>query len=191
MIFSQDWEKWFDFFLSIMSLKRQFLNLERTYLLKYNLCIKHALKTFEILIGVALNLKIILGKTDVFTILLLPTHENSILLHSMYFNKVLSYFFHTVYRYILDVFLGILYFFFNQDFMVAEVKVSACNVGDLGLIPGSGRSPGEGNGNPLHYSCLENPMDRGAWGVQSMGSQSRTRLQCGRPGFDPWVGKIP
>jgi len=36
-------------------------------------------------------------------------------------------------------------------------------VGDLGLIPGSGRSPGEGNGNPLLYSCLENPMDGGAW----------------------------
>ena len=45
----------------------------------------------------------------------------------------------------------------------SEVKVSACNVGDLGLILGSGRSPGEGNGNPLQYSCLENPMDRGAW----------------------------
>ena len=45
----------------------------------------------------------------------------------------------------------------------AEVKASACNVGDLGSIPGSGRSPGEGNGNPLQYSCLENPMDRGAW----------------------------
>ena len=44
-----------------------------------------------------------------------------------------------------------------------EVKASACNVGDLGLIPGSGRSPGEGNGNPLQYSCLENPMDQGAW----------------------------
>ena len=42
-------------------------------------------------------------------------------------------------------------------------KESACNVEDLGLIPGSGRSPGEGNGNPLQYSCLENPMDRGAW----------------------------
>ena len=41
--------------------------------------------------------------------------------------------------------------------------MSACNVGDLDLIPGSGRSPGEGNGNPLQYSCLENPMDRGAW----------------------------
>ena len=40
-------------------------------------------------------------------------------------------------------------------------KESACNVGDVGLIPGSGRSPGEGNGNPLQYSCLGNPMDRG------------------------------
>ena len=45
----------------------------------------------------------------------------------------------------------------------SEVKASACNVGDLGLIPGWGRSPGEGNGNPLQYSCLENPMDGGAW----------------------------
>ena len=45
----------------------------------------------------------------------------------------------------------------------ADGKVSAYNVGDLGLIPGLGRSPGEGNGNPLQYSCLENPMDRGAW----------------------------
>ena len=40
---------------------------------------------------------------------------------------------------------------------------SACNAGDLGLIPGSGRSPEEGNGYLLEYSCLENPMDRGAW----------------------------
>ena len=39
----------------------------------------------------------------------------------------------------------------------------ACNAGDPGLIPGSGRSPGGGHGNPLQYSCLENPMDRGAW----------------------------
>ena len=45
----------------------------------------------------------------------------------------------------------------------SEVKAFACNAGDLGLIHGSGRSPGEGNGNPLQYSCLENPMDRGAW----------------------------
>ena len=45
----------------------------------------------------------------------------------------------------------------------SEVKVSAYNAGDLGSIPGSGRSSGEGNGNPLQYSSLENPMDRGAW----------------------------
>ena len=45
----------------------------------------------------------------------------------------------------------------------SEVKAPACNAGDLGLIPGSERFPGEGNGNPLQYSCLENPMDRGAW----------------------------
>ena len=42
-------------------------------------------------------------------------------------------------------------------------KESACNMGDLGSIPGLGRSLGEGNGNPLQYSCLENPMDREAW----------------------------
>ena len=42
-------------------------------------------------------------------------------------------------------------------------KESACNVGDMGSIPGLGRSPGEGNGNPFQYSCLGNPMDRGAW----------------------------
>ena len=41
-------------------------------------------------------------------------------------------------------------------------KQSACNAGDSGSISGLGRSPGEGNGNPLQYSCLENPMDRGA-----------------------------
>ena len=45
----------------------------------------------------------------------------------------------------------------------SDSKASACNVGDLGLIPRSGRSPGEGNGNPLQHSCLENPMDGGAW----------------------------
>ena len=42
-------------------------------------------------------------------------------------------------------------------------KESACTVGDLGSIPGLGRSPGEGNGNPLQYSCLGNTMDRGTW----------------------------
>ena len=45
----------------------------------------------------------------------------------------------------------------------SDGKVSASNVGDLGVIPGSGRSLGAGNGNPLQYSCLENSMDRGAW----------------------------
>ena len=45
----------------------------------------------------------------------------------------------------------------------SEVKVSVSNVGDLGSIPGLGRSPGEGNGNPLQYSCLENPVDGEAW----------------------------
>ena len=51
-------------------------------------------------------------------------------------------------------------------------KESACNAGDPGSIPGLGRSPGEGNSNPLQYTCLENPMDRAAWqATQSMGSQ--------------------
>ena len=45
----------------------------------------------------------------------------------------------------------------------SDSKASVCDVGDLGLIPGSGRSPGEGNGNPSQHSCLENPMDVGAW----------------------------
>ena len=45
----------------------------------------------------------------------------------------------------------------------SDGKASACNVGDPGSIPGLGRSPGEGNGNPLQYSCLENPTDGGAW----------------------------
>ena len=45
----------------------------------------------------------------------------------------------------------------------SDGKASVYNVGDPGSIPGSGRSPGEGNGNPLQYYCLENPMDRGAW----------------------------
>ena len=45
----------------------------------------------------------------------------------------------------------------------SDSKESGCNAGDPGSIPGLGRSPGEGNGNPLQYSCLENPMDGGAW----------------------------
>ena len=53
---------------------------------------------------------------------------------------------------------------FTKDFPGGSAgKASAYNAGDLGSIPGSGRSPGEGHGNPLQYSCLQNPMDRGAW----------------------------
>ena len=51
----------------------------------------------------------------------------------------------------------------------SDSKESACNAGDLGLIPESGRLPGEGNDNPLQYSCLENPMDRGAWWATAHG----------------------
>ena len=51
----------------------------------------------------------------------------------------------------------------------SDGKESACNVGDLGLIPGLGGLPGQGNGNPFLYSCLGNPMERGAWRAQSMG----------------------
>ena len=59
----------------------------------------------------------------------------------------------------------------------SEVKASARNAEDPGSIPGSGRSPGEGNGNPLQYSCLENPMDGGAWWAAVHGvTKSRTRL---------------
>ena len=59
----------------------------------------------------------------------------------------------------------------------SDGKQSAFNVGDLGSLPGSGRSPGEGNGNPLQYSCLENPMDRGAWWDTVHGvSKSQTQL---------------
>ena len=59
----------------------------------------------------------------------------------------------------------------------SEVKVSARNAGDLGSIPGLGRSPGEGNGNPLQYPCLENPMDGGAWWATVHGvAESRTQL---------------
>ena len=63
-------------------------------------------------------------------------------------------------------------------------KESVCQVGDVGLIPRSGRSPGEGSGYPLQYSCLGNPMDRGAWQATVLGSQNvrhdlvTNRQQC-------------
>ena len=55
--------------------------------------------------------------------------------------------------------------------MVKNLLAEARDAGDMGLIHGLGRSPGEGNGNPPQYSCLENPMDRGSSGLQSTGSQ--------------------
>ena len=59
----------------------------------------------------------------------------------------------------------------------SDGKESTCSAGDPGSIPGSGRSPGEENGNPLQYSCLENSMDRGAWQATVHGvAKSQTRL---------------
>ena len=59
----------------------------------------------------------------------------------------------------------------------SENKASACSAGDLGSIPGSGRSPAEGNGNPLQYSCLENPVDRVSWWAAVHGiTKSQTQL---------------
>ena len=70
---------------------------------------------------------------------------------------------------VMDVFSGVLRWLSNKE--------SACNAGDPSLIPGSGRSSGEGNGNPFQYSCLENPMDRGAWWATVHGvAKSWTRL---------------
>ena len=61
--------------------------------------------------------------------------------------------------------------------LIWDGKVSAYNAGDLGSIPRSGRSPGEGNDNPLQYSCLENPMDQGAWWATVHGvAKNRTQL---------------
>ena len=66
-----------------------------------------------------------------------------------------------------QLFVGLFLFFFLDDLLwvegfpaVSDSKEFACNVGDLGLIPGLGRTPGEEQGNPLQYSCLKNPMDK-------------------------------
>ena len=70
----------------------------------------------------------------------------------------------------------------------SEVKASTCNMGDLGSIPGSGRSLGEGNGNPLQYSCLENPMDKEAWWATVHAvAKSQTRLSESRRCSKNWV----
>ena len=77
----------------------------------------------------------------------------------------------------------ILFFFLNIYVLFkgfpgsSEDKASAYNAGDPGSIPGLGRSPGEGNGNPFQYSCLKNPMDRAAWrATVHRVAKSRTRL---------------
>ena len=82
-------------------------------------------------------------------------------------------------------------------------KESTCQAGDMGLIPGLGRSPGEGNGNPLEYSCLGNSMDRGAWrATVHVAAESWTQLERlsssvggwqlwhGRPGNAFWKGEL-
>ena len=61
-------------------------------------------------------------------------------------------------------------YYYMWDFTgVSVVKNLPTNAGDAGLIPGLGRSPGEGKGNPLQYSCLRNPMDRGVWWARAHG----------------------
>ena len=74
--------------------------------------------------------------------------------------------------YICGKCLVLVIFFKNKGFPGSSVgKESACHAGDPGSIPGSGRSPGEGYGKPLYYSCLENPMDRRAWWAAVHGLQ--------------------
>ena len=85
-------------------------------------------------------------------------------------------------RFLVNLTLSVITFFGSFFFLImilnildfpdsSDCKASAYNAGDLDSIPGSGRSPGEGNGNPLQYSCLENSIDREAWPLQSVGLQ--------------------
>ena len=92
----------------------------------------------------------------------------------------------TFFPFIILLLFKILNFFLKSKYLYnihssfpggSEDKASSCNAGDPGSIPGLGRSPGEGNGNPLQYSCLENPMDRGAWRATIYGiTKSWTQL---------------
>ena len=72
--------------------------------------------------------------------------------------------------------------------LVLKKKI-AWNAGDPDLIPGWGRSPGEWNGNPLQYSCLENPMDRGAWWAEHTFSSIQS-LSCVRLSATPWTASL-
>ena len=65
---------------------------------------------------------------------------------------------------------------FLGDSVVKNLPVNAGDTGDVGLIPGLGKSPGEGNGNPLQYSCQVNPMDRGTWWATVHGGHKETQL---------------
>ena len=96
-----------------------------------------------------------LGSVVIFTILILPIQEHGVSLHlcHLWFLSSVSYsFLHTS---LLSLYVCL----FHGG---SDGKASACNVENPGSIPGLGRSPGEGNGNPFQYSCLENPMDGGA-----------------------------
>ena len=80
----------------------------------------------------------------------------------------------------------------------SDIKGSACNAGDLGLISGSGRSPGEGNDNPFQYSCLENSMTRGTWQAIAHevdfpgGSDGKASVYNARDlGSSPGLGRSP
>ena len=103
---------------------------------------------------------------DIFTYPLLFFYFLNSVLHFGFFFSVSSFSSLTFYLSVSMGFPG-----------VSDDKESACNAGDPGLIPGSVRSPGEGNGNPLQYFCLENFMDRGACWAKVLGvAKSWTRL---------------
>ena len=71
----------------------------------------------------------------------------------------------------------------------SDGKESTCNAGDPGSFPGSGRSPGGGNGHPLQYSCLENPVDRGAWWVYLPGGCKELDMTERQPRGTWWINK--
>ena len=75
----------------------------------------------------------------------------------------IKFFYYSISSLVWNYVFSILVSFTFTSLVAQMVKCLAYNAGDLGSIPGSGRSSGEGNDNPLQYSCLENPMDRGAW----------------------------